>query len=100
VSQGEPHPWLTRAHAAQGGITLGPEQGELEANFCHLGRSRKSAGSSACLLRSSTDYGIVTKNVAGMGGYGRAVQEMDKNALFSEGRILSCSDTPLTEKQR
>jgi hypothetical protein len=28
---------LTRAHAAQGGVTLGPEQGELGAIFCHLG---------------------------------------------------------------
>ena len=28
---------------------------------------RKSAGSSACLLRSSMDYGRVTKNVVGMG---------------------------------
>jgi hypothetical protein len=26
------------AHAAQGGVTLGPEQGELGANFCYLGR--------------------------------------------------------------
>jgi hypothetical protein len=25
------------APAAQGGVTLGPEQGELEANFCYLG---------------------------------------------------------------
>jgi hypothetical protein len=30
-------PRLTRAHAAQGGVTLGPEQGELGANFSHLG---------------------------------------------------------------
>jgi hypothetical protein len=37
VDQGEPHPRLTRAHAAQGGITLGPGQGEPGANFCHLG---------------------------------------------------------------
>jgi hypothetical protein len=28
---------LTRAHAAQGGVTLEPEQGELGANFCYLG---------------------------------------------------------------
>jgi hypothetical protein len=28
---------LTRAHAAQGGVTLGPEQGEVGANFCYLG---------------------------------------------------------------
>jgi hypothetical protein len=32
-----PHPRLTQAHAAQGGVTLGPEQGELGANFCYLG---------------------------------------------------------------
>ena len=25
--RGEPHPRLTQAHAAQGGVTLGPEQG-------------------------------------------------------------------------
>jgi hypothetical protein len=29
---------LTRPHAAQGGVTLGLEQGELGANFCHLGK--------------------------------------------------------------
>ena len=28
---------VTRAHAAQGGVTLGPEQGEPGANFCHVG---------------------------------------------------------------
>jgi hypothetical protein len=28
---------LTRAYAAQGGVTLGPEQGELGPNFCYLG---------------------------------------------------------------
>jgi hypothetical protein len=33
VSRGEPHPRLTRAHAAQGGVNLEPEQGELGANF-------------------------------------------------------------------
>jgi hypothetical protein len=38
-------------------------------------------------LRSSMDYGIVTKNEVGM-GYGGAVQEMDKKALFSEGKHL------------
>jgi hypothetical protein len=27
--------WVTRARAAQGGVTLGPEQGELEADFSH-----------------------------------------------------------------
>src|SRR2546421_7975196 len=27
VSSGEPHPRLTRAHVAQGGVTLGSEQG-------------------------------------------------------------------------
>jgi hypothetical protein len=27
VDQGEPHPRLTQAHAAQGGVTLGPEAG-------------------------------------------------------------------------
>ena len=41
VDKGEPGVSLTQrltlAHAAQGGITLGPEQGELEANFCGLG---------------------------------------------------------------
>ena len=30
-------PRLTRARAAQGGVTLGLEQGELEADFCYLG---------------------------------------------------------------
>jgi hypothetical protein len=39
VSQGEPGVSLTRAHAAQGGVNLGPEQGELGANFCHLGQA-------------------------------------------------------------
>jgi hypothetical protein len=34
----EPHPRLTRPHAAQGGVTLELEQRELGANFCHLGR--------------------------------------------------------------
>jgi hypothetical protein len=33
----EPHPRLTRARAAQGGVTLGLEQGEPEADFSHLG---------------------------------------------------------------
>ena len=60
----------------------------------------KSAGSSARILRSSMDYGIVTKNENRQGEYGRAVQEMDKNALFSEGRVFSCSDTLLTQKQQ
>ena len=50
-------------------------------------------------LRSSMDYGIVTKNEVDM-GYGGAVQEMDKKALFSEGSIFSCSDKLLTQKQR
>ena len=40
--KGEPRVSLTQrliqAHAAQGGVTLGPEQGELGANFCYLGR--------------------------------------------------------------
>jgi hypothetical protein len=31
LTQGSP------GHAAQGGVTLGPGQGELGANFCHLG---------------------------------------------------------------
>jgi hypothetical protein len=34
---------LTRAHAAQGGVTLGPEQGEPGANFCYLGMMTASA---------------------------------------------------------
>jgi hypothetical protein len=34
--QGEPHSRLTQAHAAQGGVTLGPEQGDLGANFVIL----------------------------------------------------------------
>jgi len=46
VGQGEPgvspRQRLTRAHAAQGGVTLGLEQGELGANFCYLG-SKKEA---------------------------------------------------------
>jgi hypothetical protein len=37
------HLQLTRAPAlvarAQGGLTLGPEQGELDADFCHLGKN-------------------------------------------------------------
>jgi hypothetical protein len=33
-------PWFTRAHAAQGGVTLGPEQGDLGANFCYLGSTK------------------------------------------------------------
>jgi hypothetical protein len=33
-----PHPRLTRAHAAQSGVTLGLEQGELGADFTPLGR--------------------------------------------------------------
>ena len=44
VDQDEPRVSLTQsscklmqAHAAQGGVTLGPEQGEPGANFCHLG---------------------------------------------------------------
>jgi hypothetical protein len=32
------HPSFTRAHAAQGGVTLGPEQGEFGASFCYLGK--------------------------------------------------------------
>jgi hypothetical protein len=34
---------LTRAYVAQGGVTLGPEQGELGAKFCHLGREHYQA---------------------------------------------------------
>jgi hypothetical protein len=34
----EVYPREVRARAAQGGVTLGPEQGELGANFCHLGK--------------------------------------------------------------
>ena len=34
--QVSPHPKLIQAHAAQGGVTLGPEQGELGANFGYL----------------------------------------------------------------
>jgi hypothetical protein len=34
----EPHPRLNQAHAAQGGITLGLEQGGYEADFSHLGK--------------------------------------------------------------
>ena len=30
----------TQAHAAQGSVTLGPEQGEVGANFSHLGNQR------------------------------------------------------------
>jgi hypothetical protein len=37
-ARGELHLSLTRAHAAQGGITLGPEQGEFGASFCYLGK--------------------------------------------------------------
>ena len=34
-----------RARAAQGAVTLGPEHGELGANFCHLGGLiRRKAG--------------------------------------------------------
>jgi hypothetical protein len=33
---GEPHSRLTGAHTAQGGVTLGAEQGEVRANFCYL----------------------------------------------------------------
>ena len=40
---------VTRAHAAQGGVTLGPEQRELGANFCDVGRTL--LGHSRLLLR-------------------------------------------------
>jgi hypothetical protein len=33
VDGGRIWPWLTRAHAAQGGVTLGPEQGEVGVEF-------------------------------------------------------------------
>jgi hypothetical protein len=36
IDQGEPGVSLTQAHATQGGVTLGPEQGELGANFVIL----------------------------------------------------------------
>jgi hypothetical protein len=43
--QGEPGVSLTQgpiqAHAAQGSVTPGPEQGELGANFSYLGRNGK-----------------------------------------------------------
>jgi hypothetical protein len=45
TAQGEPHPRLTRAHAAQGGVTLGLEQGEPGAVFCHLGRNSQTLNS-------------------------------------------------------
>jgi len=44
VSLGEPWVRLTRAYAAQGGVTLGLEQGELGANFCHLGSELNPLG--------------------------------------------------------
>jgi len=37
--KGELHPQRSRAHAAQGGVTLGLEQGELGAVFPNLGIS-------------------------------------------------------------
>jgi hypothetical protein len=41
VDQGEPGVSLTQGSSRltrlQGGVTLGPEQGELGANFCYLG---------------------------------------------------------------
>src|SRR4051812_42985004 len=40
VREGSPR--LTRA---QGGVTLGPEQGELGANFCHLGHIESDGAS-------------------------------------------------------
>jgi hypothetical protein len=35
---------LSRAHAAQGGVTLGPEQGELGVNFCILAAKSSCEG--------------------------------------------------------
>jgi hypothetical protein len=43
------HPWSRQAHAAQGGVTLGLEQGEVEADFDYLGIFRNNVGKfSAC----------------------------------------------------
>jgi len=38
LAEGEPHPRLTQAHPARGGVTLGLEQGEPGANFCDVGK--------------------------------------------------------------
>jgi hypothetical protein len=40
LTQGSPG-----AHAAQGGVTLGLEQGEPGANFCHLGKAEVASTS-------------------------------------------------------
>jgi hypothetical protein len=48
VDQGEPGVSLTQGSSRltrlQGGVTLGPEQGELGANFCYLGLALFGAG--------------------------------------------------------
>ena len=44
ITDPKTHLRLIRAHAAQGGVTLGPEQGELGANFCYLGLRKHRGG--------------------------------------------------------
>src|SRR4051812_45167388 len=50
MRKGEPHPWLTRAHAAQGGVN--PRTGA--ANFCYLGTTREPKSAPSSLSRSPT----------------------------------------------
>jgi hypothetical protein len=40
LSHGSPsaHPAPALVARAQGGLTLGPEEGELDTDFCHLGK--------------------------------------------------------------
>jgi hypothetical protein len=52
----EPHPRFTRARAAQGGVTLGLEQGEPEAGFSHLGRNGQRSRSLNDLLKHFGDH--------------------------------------------
>jgi hypothetical protein len=54
-------PWVSlgRAHAAQGGVTLEPEQGELGANFCSLGM-----GAPTMIRRFTTAKSLTTNTLA------------------------------------
>jgi hypothetical protein len=44
---------------AQGGLTLDPEQGELDADFCHLGIAMKILAS--LISRRQADYALLVE---------------------------------------
>jgi hypothetical protein len=84
---GSPHPPLTKVsltqgspgpHAAQGGVTLGPGQGELGANFCHLGNLPLRARAINLLIVFGW-LRLYRKEIAAHGGRSRMGDKHGKN---------------------